>query len=249
MTDEKKSIFDLADKFGVVSPFGKDWVKEDFKRNDVFQNSQQSPSIKLNPNSKLGGSGFVNSDPDPKTGKVVKNGFMQADVAVSGVKANELRVIQVVYFTSTPGKPSGKPVSVNGNNYVGFVDGGRNSSDVIYNKGEVGDKTRPYLYGPTMRKDKAQYESWNGSSGNVVMSDEPLAALDYSEIYFETYIVASGYNGGKSDKILAKFDWGFKKYGTVSNHGPTIPLKLTNSLSSTAQTIIKNDGYDYKTTT
>lgn len=31
MTDEKKSIFDLADKFGVDSPFGNDWVKEDFK--------------------------------------------------------------------------------------------------------------------------------------------------------------------------------------------------------------------------
>lgn len=31
MAEEKKSIFDLADKFGVDSPFGNDWVKEDFK--------------------------------------------------------------------------------------------------------------------------------------------------------------------------------------------------------------------------
>lgn len=39
MADEKKSIFDLADKFGVVSPFG-DWVNTDFK-----QASTNNPKI------------------------------------------------------------------------------------------------------------------------------------------------------------------------------------------------------------
>lgn len=33
MADEKKSIFDLADKFGVNSPFGNDWVDEEFTTN------------------------------------------------------------------------------------------------------------------------------------------------------------------------------------------------------------------------
>ena len=79
------------------------------------------------------------------------------------------------------------------------------------------------------------------------MSDEPYAALNYSEIYFETYIVASEFNSGKTDKILAQFNWGFKNFGKQSIHGSDIPLKLTNSLSATAKNIIKNDGSDYKT--
>lgn len=35
MADEKKSIFDLADKFGYESPFENDWVNEDFKTNQT----------------------------------------------------------------------------------------------------------------------------------------------------------------------------------------------------------------------
>lgn len=247
MAEEKNSIFDLADKFDVESPFKNNWVENDFKTNDVFRTLQQSPSVKLNPNSELGGNGFTNSDPDPRTGQVVKNGFMQADVAVSGVKALALRVVQVVYFKYREGKPSGKPITVNGKDYVAFVDGGHNSSDVRNRRGEIGDRTRPYLYGPTMRYQKSSFEKWNGNSGNIVMSDGPLAALDYSEMYFETYVVASRYNGKSQDRVLAKFSWGFKNYGRESTHGKSIPLKLTSSLSSTAKQIIKNDGYSYKT--
>lgn len=44
MADEKKSIFDLADKFGVVSPYG-DWVKEDFKQDYVYNARIVSISI------------------------------------------------------------------------------------------------------------------------------------------------------------------------------------------------------------
>jgi predicted chitinase len=44
MADEKKSIFDLADKFGVVSPFG-NWVKEDFKQAYIYKPKILSISV------------------------------------------------------------------------------------------------------------------------------------------------------------------------------------------------------------
>jgi len=40
MIDEKKSIFELAENFGVESPFGNDWIKEDFK-----ESGKEVPSV------------------------------------------------------------------------------------------------------------------------------------------------------------------------------------------------------------
>lgn len=47
MADEKKSIFDLADKFDVVNPFG-NWVKEDFKQTDIFKTRIASILVERN---------------------------------------------------------------------------------------------------------------------------------------------------------------------------------------------------------
>ena len=209
---------------------------------------QSSPSVKLYKESTQG-SGFQDSDRDDLTGQVVKNGFMQAHIAVSGVKAKELRVIQVVYVKPKDGKKFGKPFThKNGKNYEGFVDGSRCSPNASRPGFELGDKTRPYLYGPSMRDEQAKYGSWNGHEGTILISDEPLAALSHAEIYFETYLVASQYNGKYNDRVLATYSWGFKKGGQTPIHGKKIPLRVTNSLSMAAKTIIKNCGYDdYKT--
>ncbi|MFL5766188.1 MAG: DUF4157 domain-containing protein [Bacteroidia bacterium] len=213
---------------------------------------QTSQSVTLNTNSTLPGANTfgTNSFTSKVNGQIksfkIKNGFMSADILVSGVKAKCLKEIQVCYFTPTTGKPGGKEITVGAKKYQGFVDGGRNCPDVTIAGGEVGDATRPYLYGPSMTAAKAAYEKkWTGTSGNTVMTDAPQAVIDYSEFYFETYVVASEYNGTKNDKVLAMFKWGFTGNGAIPIHTGAVNLVLTSKLSETAATIIKNDGYDY----
>ena len=50
MIDEKKSIFDLADKFGMESPFGNDWVNEDFSEKNSIQDVLEAIKLIAKPN-------------------------------------------------------------------------------------------------------------------------------------------------------------------------------------------------------
>ena len=239
--------------FGEKSMFHESWDrKRDHEINlpnsqNVSQQQSAEEKIYFNPYTKLDIGHHDTTELSTK--KILRLGFMLADFRVVNTPCEELQVIQVCYFIPNPKlqKQYGKELIVEKEKYRGFVDGGRNSPDVLKG-GEQGHMTKPYFYGPTMSNDKKIHERWNGQTGNVIMSDEPFAAFNYVDIRFETYVVAANYKSSKLDKILGYFKWGFSNFGTVALHTKEISFSKTNSLSTIAKEIIKNDGYSYQTT-
>jgi hypothetical protein len=62
---------------------------------------------------------------------------------------------------------------------------------------------------------------------------------------FETYIIATNYNGSGQDIILSSFTWGYNIFGSGSMTGTQVPFVPGNSISPIGQSIISNDYPNY----
>ncbi|MBL7732001.1 MAG: hypothetical protein JNM88_12545, partial [Chitinophagaceae bacterium] len=172
-------------------------------------------------------------------------------------KIGGLQVVQIVNGSPLPGgkTPDGTPVQqmqIGGQTRSAFVDGGRNSPSGEQVPG------KPYYNSSADLSDKnyanASTESWGGSlpltKSSITAFDVPTAANLHTELKFETYFVATNYNGTGKDKIVGRIDWGYTKdpaTGALISIG-TPTLVSTNQFSPTAEAIIKNDYPKYSTT-
>lgn len=161
---------------------------------------------------------------------------------VSGIKASGLQIIQTYYGSrGTNGVIFGTyHWVIDGVNYDGLVDGGKNSPYVTISGNPPADPTNPYYLTPS---EVASQVTWNGTSGSIRMYDNPTAVFGRDVSSFETIIVATNYNGSGVDKVLGAFQWGWTSYGTKPI---TNGIILTSYVPQAALNIIKHDYPNYK---
>lgn len=172
---------------------------------------------------------------------------LDVSFTVSGTPAAGLQIVQAFMGTRRSdgvkvGTYHWKMGSVD---WDAFVDGGNNSPFVTIEGNAPAHATRPYYLTAT---EVTNQVTWDTDHGTIQTTDAPGAAALHDEAHFETAVVAIEAGGGKSDKVLKAFKWGWTGTGTKPDvakgtkiAGADSGIQVSDTVSAGFKNIVKHD--------